>query len=134
MKFLILLLLNLMLAACVSPPRTPSTNTTSTLDGEATAAALTEQYMDTTPRCNNSDTQPAFLCSGVIIRVTTYSDDYESWDPSPMAKKKRAVSFSYLRKDQNFGLFAYSRPNANGFIFYPNFKVTPERRIPVLCF
>lgn len=144
MNRLSLLLCPLLLVACttqqhmqerepVIPPSTTQAPATTVVDGPATAEALTRRYNDTVPNCG-SDSKPAFLCSGVIIRVTTYGNDYDTWDPSPTAIKKGSVSFSYLRKDNNFRNFAYNQTNANGFIFYPIFD-TPQGKldVPILC-
>lgn len=44
------------------------------------------------------------------------------------------MSFSYLRKDNNFKSFAWSTSNPNGFIFYPILgKPSDKDDIPVLC-
>lgn len=103
------------------------------IDGAATAADLTRRYNDTRRNCG-SDSRPAFLCSGVVIRATIYSDVYDTWDPSPTAIKKGSVSFSYLRKDNNFRIFAWAPSNPNGFIFYPILDTPPDKlKIAVLC-
>ncbi|TVO38210.1 HvnC protein [Vibrio algivorus] len=86
-------------------------------DGELIAAYLNEDYMNTAQDCGGN---PAFLCSGILIRGTdTYSDAYHSWDPSPDSQNSGGVSFSYLRADSKFNHLTYSYNN--GFIFYPDF-------------
>lgn len=138
MNRLLLLFAPLLLVACVNqetttPPSTPHTPTITVVDGPATAEALTKRYNDTRVNCG-SDSKPAFLCSGVIIRATTYSDAYDTWDPSPTAQRKGSVSFSYLRKDNNFQSFAWVPTNPNGFIFYPIIGNPPDKLdIPILC-
>ncbi len=131
MKTRLFLLVVLLLSGCAG--QRPSTIITRA-DGPTTAAALTSSYHERPANCG-SDTMPAFLCSGVMIRVTTYGDAYESWDPSDKALAKGSVSCSFLRKDNNFARFAWDRPNVNGLIFYPVLD-TPAglERIQVLCF
>lgn len=132
------IIVSLTLLACAThqayalAPRTDAAVHT-VIDGPATAAALTWHYMDTRANCG-SDSQPAFLCSGVVLRSTTYSNNFDAWDPSPSSIKKGGISFSYLRKDNNFKRFVYDRSNSHGFIFYPVFETpSTKRRIQVLC-
>lgn len=136
-KYLVLLL-SVFLGACaptstLPPDSSPSADNVVVLDGPATAAAITAQYMNNVSNCG-SNSKPAFLCSGVVIRATIYSDTYDSWNPSPTAKRKGSVSFSYLRRDNNFSHFVFDSINSNGFIFYPIFD-TPAGKlhIDVLC-
>lgn len=132
------LLISLLLGACSLTSNQPSDNSTSTnnvivVDGPSTAAALTALYMDNVSNCGSNST-PAFLCSGVILRATIYSDSYDAWNPSPTAKRKGSVSFSYLRRDNNFQHFVYNAQDSNGFIFYPIFDTpTGKLHIDVLC-
>lgn len=130
------ILVSLLLGACTSnaPSDAPPTqNSIVVVDGPSTAATLTAQYLNTVGNCG-SDSEPAFLCSGVMIRATIYSEHYLAWNPSPNATRKGAVSFSYLRKDSNFEHFVYDSPTSNGFIFFPA-KAAPAGKlhIQVLC-
>lgn len=135
MKKLALVLIIWLLSACTSqeptvPPVIPSITV---VDGPATAEALTRRYNDTRANCG-SDSMPAFLCSGVIIRATTYDPGYDTWDPSPKALAKGSVSFSYLRKDNNLQSFAWRPSNPNGFISYPIIGNPPDKLdLPILC-
>jgi len=108
--------------------------TPSVLAGQQIADQLNVLYNRKVPNCNNSNSQPAFLCSGVTLRVTTKdpANVYKVWDPSPTAVAHKGVSFSYLRADDNFGKLAWG--NANGLIFYPIFE-SPTDKIDVnyLC-
>lgn len=140
MKRYSLLLVAMLLGACTTTP-TPSqrsdtqgsANNVVVVDGPATAAALTERYRNTARNCG-SDSMPAFLCAGIILRVTTYGDSYDTWDPSPIAVDKGAVSFSFLRKDNNFARFAWSSTTPNGYVFYPIFGAPADKiDIPILC-
>jgi hypothetical protein len=46
------------------PPEVVSVNGVQTLNGPAIATQLNTLYNRTFSNCNNSDSQPAFLCSG----------------------------------------------------------------------
>ncbi|WP_191833244.1 hypothetical protein [Pseudomonas fluorescens] len=137
----LLLMFSMLLASCVTvqpppppPPTAPSTSPSlqTVVDGPATAAALTARYNDTQQNCRGSASMPAFLCSGVILRVTTFSTAYDAWDPSPTAIAKKGVSFSYLRQDSKFQRMPWN--GTNGFILYPIFAAPPDKIDPdVLC-
>ncbi|WDY59151.1 hypothetical protein [Pseudomonas sp. PSKL.D1] len=137
MKMIIGLAVVLSLAACQihrepSRPHVSSLPTAViTVDGPETAADLTARYADTRQDCGKPST-PAFLCSGVILRITTYSPDYDSWDPSDNSVRLGAQSFSYVRKDSKFSRLAWSL--SNGYILYPIFSAPPDKMDPdVLC-
>ena len=138
MRKYLLLMLSVFLASCTTTPEPPpptappaSRSVLTIIDGPATAAALNTRYQDTRQNCGSAST-PAFLCSGVIVRVTTYSPDYDSWDPSDTAIAKKGVSFSYLRKDSKFSRMPWG--GENGFLLYPIFSAPPDKMDPdVLC-
>lgn len=96
--------------------------------GELVQQQLTERYNDTRANCGAA-TQPAFLCSGILIRATDYSPNYHVWDNSLESHRKGAVSFSYIRKDSKIP----SNLSRNGYLlsapFYSYGKLAPE----VLC-
>ncbi|QXI39090.1 N-acyl homoserine lactonase [Pseudomonas xantholysinigenes] len=69
--------------------------------GEEVAARLTARFDDVRADCG-SPSRPAFLCSGVIIRATEYSGNFDFWNPSPGSKYRGGVSFSYLRSGSVF--------------------------------
>ncbi|WP_095162442.1 hypothetical protein [Pseudomonas sp. Irchel 3F5] len=73
--------------------------------GPHTAAAMQAAYEDTRPDC---DGEAAYACSGIMLRVTTPSDHYYTWNNSPKAVEKRGVSFSYLRADAPISALAES--------------------------
>lgn len=123
------------IGACSHTETPPLDNTavqSTLLDGPSTAVQLNARYNDNRSRCNNSPSQPAFLCSGVIIRGTERGAGYDVWDPSPNAIARQGISFSYLRENVYFQRFAYSYNN--GFIFYPVLS-TPSgmQHIEILC-
>lgn len=125
-------LLIALMAGCTQVDIKPSSevdtlNNVQTLDGPAIATQLNTLYNRKFPNCNNSDSQPAFLCSGVTLRVTVKdpNNTYKVWDPSPDSVKSGGVSFSYLRADSNFGRFAWG--HGNGYILYPIFEAPTDK-------
>lgn len=103
--------------------------------GIKTAEYLNEDYLSTVSTCD-TDSTPAFLCSGVLFRGTdVFSTSYHSWDPSPASQTSGGVSFSYLRADSKFTNLAYSYNN--GFIFFPYFYAPDgegiDTNIDVMC-
>jgi len=102
--------------------------------GPAIATQLNELYGRRFPNCHKQDSQPAFLCSGVTLRVTLKdpANTYKVWDPSPASVASGAVAFSYLRADSNFGARAWGMNN--GIILYPIFE-SPADKLDVdyLC-
>ncbi|MGE8188269.1 halovibrin HvnC [Pseudomonas sp. NPDC086278] len=95
------------------------TTQSSAVNGQHIATQLTTLYNRQFPNCNKVDSQPGFLCSGVTFRVTVRdpAGQYKVWDPSPTSTKSGGISFSYLRKDANFGRLAWGY--GNGYILYP---------------
>lgn len=96
------------------------------------AEQLTEWYNNTTASCG-ADTRPAFLCSGVTLRITSVNPKYLAWDPSPGSIKKGGISFSWLRADDNFTRFVFDE--GNGMIFYPSDEIPAGKltNIETLC-
>jgi len=77
------------------------------------ARTLQQRYDDARGQCG--DREPAFVCSGLLMRSTNYSDSYYSWRPNP-ANAPWGVNMSWLRQDSNY---ADSFPSGNGFVIYP---------------
>ncbi|MCI0998255.1 hypothetical protein, partial [Pseudomonas corrugata] len=100
-------------------------------EGSATLTALRNQYANVTENCGTNN-RPAFLCSGVMLRVTKKSTKYRVWDPSPLSQQRGGVAFSYLRADAKFQTFAWGFNN--GYILYPKF-MAPANKLPlgVVC-
>lgn len=96
--------------------------------GELVAWQLNERFNETRANCGAA-TQPAFLCSGVLIRYTRYSPSSHVWDNSIESHRKGGVSFAWLRTDSQF----LELLGDNGYLFSPPFygigKLAPE----VLC-
>jgi hypothetical protein len=118
MKKLILFVLISMLAAC-APQRVEQMAPLEVFgsSGSAVATALNTRYAQTSRNCWGSETAPIFLCSGIIIRGTTFGVGYNVWDPSPGSVTKGFVAFSYMRADAKFPAL-YSHAN-NGYIVRP---------------
>lgn len=87
-------------------------------DGAAVAAELTRRYNDTRPDCGKNK-EPAFKCSGVILRGTddTEKEKYNIIDPSPKAKEVGGVSFSFARADVPMKRMAYGY--THGYVVFP---------------
>lgn len=96
-------------------------------DGSATLADIRGRYSNVVEHCGTNN-RPAFLCSGVILRVTKKSDKYRVWDPSPISRERGGVAFSYLRADSKFQTFAWGFNN--GYVFYPKFS-TPANKLSI---
>ncbi|CAI3959193.1 hypothetical protein [Commensalibacter communis] len=86
------------------------------LAGANVAQDLTANYNKIVKNCGSSD-QPAYLCSGNLIRFTTNNHDYLPWEAPPTAyKNENGVSFMFTRRDiknrlsfngQYFGVIYY---------------------------
>ncbi|KVU19921.1 hypothetical protein WK62_22075 [Burkholderia ubonensis] len=72
--------------------------------GFTVADRLNARFQDTAPCPGDA---AAYMCDGVIIRVTGYGTGFHSWNPSPTAIARNGVSFSYMRADANFTAVAY---------------------------
>lgn len=137
------LLLVIFLSGCSSPDVTTSNSADSgtTLasvqkatikSGSSVALALSTRYADTRENCGK-ESMPAFLCSGVILRGTEASTQYDSWNPSPTAIRVGGVSFSYIRSDYNIRRLAFDY--SHGYILMPVLD-TPSTKyqMEILCF
>lgn len=95
--------------------------------GAEVATRLQARYLDTRASCNTTS-QPAFLCSGVLLRALKYPNSSPIWNPNPSAF---AVSFSYLRRDAKFREFLWGY--SHGFIFTPVLQAGTAYKPEVLC-
>ncbi len=104
------------------------------LQGPEVAAELRRRYLDTRTDCGSAN-RPAFLCSGIVLRGTSHSENkpYDAWDPSDTAIRVGGTSFSYLRSDFNMKRLAFDYDK--GYVFVP-YMDTPvnKLKIEVLCF
>lgn len=90
------------------------------------ARHLQARYDDSVQDCGGK-TAPPNLCSGILLRSTTYGDDYHSWMPNP-GTSKGGVVFSWLRQDANFDDTGLT---ANGFFVYPSNFVSSRGLTPL---
>lgn len=86
----------ILLNACSSPGgRTP--NQGQVIDGQAVADRLNARYVNTVADCSG---QPAFLCSGVTLRVLDpFNPNLQPLDPTPTQIGRNGASFSFIRND-----------------------------------
>lgn len=96
--------------------------------GEIAVCHLNLAYHNMTDWCghNAGENRNAALCSGILLRGVTLPQQrgpYHAWDIRPTYA---GVSFSYLRKDQQFGSLAYSYQE--GFIVNP-YDHTPSDKV-----
>ncbi|MFJ2995796.1 hypothetical protein, partial [Pandoraea sp. NPDC087047] len=82
--------------------------------GIALAQRLNERFGDTSP-CPRD--QAAFMCNGVIVRVTGYGEGFHSWNPSPSSITRNGVAATYMRVDAGITAIAYE--GGEGLIFAP---------------
>ncbi|HEX8540665.1 MAG TPA: halovibrin HvnA [Pseudomonas sp.] len=131
MKRLYRLLAVILISGCIQhPPLVPLPRGQGgdVMDGYAVATTLQANYRNTAAHCGSAS-RPAFLCAGVLLRGTTESSAYRSYNPIP---GRLGVSFSYLRKDANFNHLAVGLDN--GFIFYPILSAPADKEhMQVLC-
>ncbi|KHA70414.1 halovibrin HvnC [Pseudomonas chlororaphis] len=111
-----------------------SSNANSALTGPQVVEWLNTLYNSKFQNCHESANQPAFLCSGIIFRVTDKrpGETHHVWNPSPTSVKNGGVSFSYLRADSKYGRLAWG--HGNGFMLYPIFGAPQDKvDLDVLC-
>jgi len=92
---------------------------------------LCARYNDDRENCG-SNSQPALLCNGILIRATAPNPTYHVWENSQASVKKGGVSFSYLRKDLRYRNFVFGY--SSGYIFTAYNFVPAKRRPEILCF
>lgn len=92
---------------------------------------LNANYNKIVDNCGSVN-RPAFLCSGNLIRFTSTSKSYHTWDPSPNSIRMGAVSFMYLRKDISVKLVFEGQ--TSGIIYYPSMlKPSWKGRAEISC-
>lgn len=102
MKKIILSLLVLSIFGCAqidrqSPQEIGATgNVHAAMTGPEVVNLLTNLYNQTLQNCNNSVTAPAFLCSGVTLRVTDKQpgETHHVWNPA--RRPSKTVVFRFL--------------------------------------
>ncbi|MCS3511467.1 DUF2599 domain-containing protein [Pseudomonas grimontii] len=97
--------------------------------GAATVFDMWKRYANTVADCG-APRRPAFLCSGLFLRGTVYSDTYRFWNYGPSSVE--ATAFSWLRKDAKFRQFASD--HRHGYVMRAMFDVpTDYIQLEVLC-
>lgn len=144
MKALVTTVVLFLVAACASlpPTRSPadredfpaavSSPPSGVHRGQEAADQLRGWYENVVSDCGHPGLA-APLCSGVMLRATENNPAFLPWDPSPGSITSGGVSFSWLRRDNNFASLVFHY--RNGFIFYPVFDTPPGKNsdIGVLC-
>ena len=94
---------------------------------------LQQRYDNVARNCNNSPSQPAFLCSGLLLRALHPSTAYLFYQPSPLSKANGGISVSYLRRDANFPKLAYELKSG---VILDNVLLNPKEHYDphYLCF
>ncbi|TBN35547.1 halovibrin HvnC [Pseudomonas sp. BGI-2] len=97
------------------------------MTGPEVVTLLTTLYNRVDPNCKNFPTAPAFLCSGIVLRVTDKKpgETHHVWNPSDTSVRNDGVSFSYIRKDANVGRLAWGKNN--GYMLYPIFGAPHDK-------
>lgn len=80
-------------------------------------AAELQRWYDTAVDDCGDPRNPAYQCSGILLRATDTTPTSLPWEPSDRHLAKGSVSFSWVRQDVGF-TWPYARQN--GFILYPN--------------
>lgn len=95
-RFVVVIGAVVLLNACSSPGgRTPSQGPV--IDGQAVADRLNARYVKTVANCAG---QPAFLCSGITLRVLyPFNPNLQPLDPTPTQIARNGASFSFIRAD-----------------------------------
>lgn len=97
--------------------------------GAAAVFGLYAAYSKVVADCGTPK-RPAFLCSGLFLRGTVYSDLYRFWNPGPASKE--ASAFSWLRKDASFRQLASD--HRHGYVIWSMFYAPDDDlKLQVLC-
>lgn len=85
--------------------------------GPVTPATELQNWYDSAVDDCGDPRNPAYQCSGILLRATETTPTSVPWEPSDRQLAKGSVSFSWVRDDVGFAR-PFSR--GNGFILYPN--------------
>lgn len=93
---------------------------------------LNTNYNNIVEDCGSKN-NPAYQCSGILLRQTSYSSGVHNWDPNAKSIQYDGMSFAYFRKDIKIKNFM--QPNRHsGFIYYPSQLVpTSKKSAKVSC-
>ncbi|MDR0279078.1 MAG: hypothetical protein LBJ37_14450 [Paucimonas sp.] len=102
----------------------------STLGAEV-AKRLDQRYHDRRTDCG-ARAQAAYLCAGILLRTTTSSTEFNTWEPNPATVDAGlGMSFSYLSV---LGPIEMLYKHAKGLVIYPGQQVPAGRvTLNVLC-
>lgn len=97
--------------------------------GARTVFDMWKFYSHVVSNCGTSR-RPAFLCSGLLLRGTVYSESYQFWNYGPASVQ--ATAFSFLRQDAKFRQLASD--HRHGYVMRAMFD-TPDDyiQLEVLC-
>jgi len=99
--------------------------------GDETVSQLNTLYNSTRKDCG-SPSQPAFLCSGLILEATKPAPGQQFYSLGPAFLARGSASVSYLRKDAKFSRLAGQA--TSGFVFNPNAVISSGKgQLDVLC-
>ncbi len=99
--------------------------------GAEVAKRLDQRYHDRRTDCGTRS-DAAYLCAGVLLRTTTSSTEFDTWEPNPATVAAgRGMSFSYLSV---LGPIEMLYRHAKGLVVYPAQDVPVGRMaLQVLC-
>lgn len=107
----------------------PSEKTDLLKEGQAVIAELYARYNNKAVNCG-TPSQPAYLCSGILISATLWPP---VWEAPDFKTNAGGTIFSYLRADSKFEDPSYG--TSDGFIIKPASKIKTDQLNPeVLCF
>lgn len=99
--------------------------------GVEVAKRLDQRYHDRRTDCGTRS-QAAHLCAGILLRTTSSSTEFNTWEPNPATVAAgRGMSFSYLSV---LGPIEMLYKHAKGVVIYPGSHVPAGRiALNVLC-
>ncbi|MCI8208392.1 hypothetical protein AUC61_02485 [Pseudomonas sp. S25] len=117
------------LMACSTGPAPvsgPSQLSRAGVADQALVDKLNLRYQNTIEQCTEGT--PAYYCSGVMLRVSTYNASYPFWTHSPPAAALGSVTFSYIRRD----IGSNGSDLGSGFIFSDQETSLAENKAPIV--
>lgn len=125
-KALVILVFIGCVAGCTTQPQRATTSSETVVSavagapietGEQVLKHIRDRYSQSVGQCVDDNNAPAFVCSGILLRSSTYPTGKRfAWMPNPNSTEAEGVSVSWLRQDSNFW---NPFPSSNGFIIYP---------------
>ena len=87
---------------------------------------LNARYQNTVAQCNGGT--PAYYCSGIILRTSTFSPSFDFWTHSDPAGRLGSLTFSYIRRD----IDSNGSDLGSGFIFSDQETALAENKAPTV--